>query len=135
MANNCPPSELIKEEAVVTAVHYSLQAPAHRAAFEFASGSVDNSNSTAGGAEAYRYSVLHVLVQATETRPLVLSQRLADHVHIMTYIHQNVHHLRVLFNRKAPPKYDKPTCATTRVVHTQTWKVTTAKSLYFSQQI
>ena len=107
MANNCPPSELIKEEAVVTAVHYSLQAPAHRAAFEFASGSVDNSNSTAGGAEAYRYSVSHVLLQAAETMPLVSSPQLADHVYIMMYTHHNVHHLRVLFNRKAPPKYDK----------------------------
>ena len=88
MANNCPPSERIKEEAVVTAVHYSLQAPAHRAALEFASGSVDNSNSTTGGVEAYRYSVLHVLVQATETRPLISSQRLAVHVYIMMCPHQ-----------------------------------------------
>ena len=88
MANNCPPSERIKEEAVMTAIHYSLLVPAHRAGFEFSSGSVENSNSTAGGVEAYRYSVLHVLVQATETRPLISSQRLAVHVYIMMCPHQ-----------------------------------------------
>ena len=88
----------------MTAVHYSLQVPAHRAGFEFSSGSVENSNSTMGEVEAHYYSVLHVLVQATETRPLISSQRLAVDVYIMMCPHQTVHCLRVLSQWKSTSK-------------------------------
>ena len=88
IGNNCPPSERIKEEAIMTAIHHILRVPAHRAGFEFSSGSMENSNSTIGEAEAHCYGVLHVLVQATETRPLISSQRLAVDVYIMMCPHQ-----------------------------------------------
>ena len=128
MANNCPPSEHIKEETIMTAIHYSLRVPAHRAGFELSSGSVENWNSTVGEVEAHCYSVLHVLVQATETRPLISSHRLAVHVYIMMCPHQNVHCLRVLFQWKSTSKIwwlISLTCATTQVRRTPSWKDTT----------
>ena len=128
MANNCPPSEYIKEETITTAIHYSLRVPAHQAGFELSSGSVENSNSTMGEVEAHYYSVLHVFVQATETRPLISSQRLAVLVYIMMCPHQTVHCLRVLSQWKSTSKIwwlISLTCATTQARHTPSWKDTT----------
>ena len=111
----------------MTAIHYSLRVPAHQAGFELSSGSVENSNSTVGEVEAHCYSVLHVLVQATETRPLISSQRLAVHVYIMMCPHQKC----ALFASTFPMEKhlqnmtNKPTCATTRVKRTPSWKDTT----------